>query len=201
MSYNPADKFCQPVDAIKISRRGPITDVTTLMLEHFRQQFARDGNPLHVWSAYQLARRRRVPCLREDGELDTMTCEPLPLPEWVADYLDRCAEALLAGTPPGPALGLAIKGGGHSKFKQLADRSRDGGIYSYIEFLMGLEREEVRPDHPILASWQRGEQGAAKLDLICEYIAEQTQHQGNAFSSKPLSSKTIRDLYFRLKPK
>ena len=47
-------------------------------IEVARDAYERDGNPLHVWSAYCEA--------RESGQ---------PLPEWVMTYLDRCAMALM----------------------------------------------------------------------------------------------------------
>jgi hypothetical protein len=174
-------------------------DVDQFIVAHLHQQFVEDGNPLHAWQAYQLSRRRRVPTILPDGELGLMVCEPLPVPAWVAEYFDQSAEALLSGMPPNRALKLKVRGG-HSKFRQLANDSRDVGIVSYVGFCMSLTSDDVTKDVRrsdwLFAPLLRGE---SKLDRICEHVAEETRRKGIRFSNTPLSAKTIRDLYFRLK--
>jgi len=158
--------------------------ITALFIEDLHKQFVKDDNPLHVWQAYQWSRR-----------------PPRPLPDWVADYFDHCAEALLGGLPPSHALRLATKGG-HSKFRQFADDSRDIGIFSYLDFCMSLTRDDLPDDYDdpdgLFGPLLRGE---TKLDRLCDDVAAETQRPRNGFDSKPLSAKTLRDLYFRLKPK
>jgi len=150
-------------------------DLTAFILEGLHRQFVEDANPLHVWWAYRFTRTTKS-----------------PVPEWVADYLEHCAEDLTAGAPPSRALRLATKGG-HSKFRQLATASRDTGIFSYVDFCMQLQPDDVEPPMPPLL------RGESHLDRICEHVAEETQRPTNGFSSKPMSTKTVRDIYYRLK--
>jgi hypothetical protein len=168
-------------------------DFRTFLLEHLHKDFLKDANPLHVWQAYQYWRRwRRLP-------------RALPaLPDWVAAYFDGCATALLQGKPPHQALGLATRGG-HSKFKQFADERRDMEIFSYLDFMNQLTRDDLLPEDARKLDWlfaPRRRGSKTKIDRICEHVAADMRRPDYArFSgiNKPLSAKTLRDLYFRMK--
>ena len=101
-------------------------------IEVAHDAYERDGNPLHVWSAYCEA--------RESGQ---------PLPEWVMTYLDRCAMALMdlvsasahgkSVTTPSTAIAEAFEmkrpgqGGRGSVFSKFTNRTWIfyGGMVAY----------------------------------------------------------------------
>ena len=167
----------------------PTFDITTYVIEHLHQKFLKDGHPLHVWQAYRWTRR-----------------PPRPLPDWVADYFNQCADALLAGIEAEKALGLHVKAG-HGKQRQFADAKRDFHIYSHVDQMMTLTRDDL-PDDEDLTKDQRAQvaklfpprlRGESKLDRICVRLARETQRKGNDWSSEPLEPRTIRNIYFRQK--
>jgi hypothetical protein len=149
--------------------------LTALILEGLHRDFLRDGNPLHVWSAWQMCRFR----WEENGPMFEH-----PLPEWCREYFDSCAADLMAGMSPSKALKLATKGG-HSKVRQYMNESRDIGIVSHLEFCMQLE-----DDAPLLP-------GESRLDRICERVSALTGTPDSRFSKTKLSLKRLRTLYFR----
>jgi len=196
------------------------TDITALVIDNLHRQFLKDKNPLHVWQAYQWSRR-----------------PPRPLPDWIAAYFDAAADALLYGTPPDTkrsstptlsemitfsatppaakppvglradkALGLATRGG-HSKHRQLANDSRDIGIFSILDARMQTTRDDL-PDDEDLTPDERAQvkrwfaptrRGETKLGLLCRELARETRRRDNGLSATPLSAATIQALYFRLK--
>jgi hypothetical protein len=158
-------------------------DSVGLIVEHLRREFVRSGNPLYAWRAYRVTRNRAFG-------------EPLPIPPWVAEYLDGCAEALLTGTKAPDALKLTTPGGGHSKHRQLADRDRNSELVSYIEFLIQADDAEVdRLCGPRL-------RGESKLAQVCKFVAQATKDRRNQFGVElPLSAATIENIYGERKKK
>jgi hypothetical protein len=134
------------------------------IVDHLRRRFEGDGNALYAWEALRLARRAQI-----------------PVPEWVATYLDACAQALLDGSKPAEALDLAVRGG-HGKLRQVQDHSRDIGIYSRIEFLQRCEANDFDPPDPTYPM---------TLDAILRQVAEENH----------ISFETARKIYHAHRPR
>ena len=108
--------------------------IATAFIEQNHGLYLQAANPIHVWRAYDLARRCRV-----------------PIPDWVLAYFDTVAKRLAA--PMGPrspkaiadALGLGTKGG-RSKTLQAETDQHHLDIIGRIEALNNLA--EYLSAHP-----------------------------------------------------
>lgn len=187
-------------------------DLTAHLIDTCRERFLKDGNPLHVWAAYRLARRKVVPRPGPSGfsplnvAPPARPLEPLPLPNWITEYLDLCADQLLDGDDPKEALLMWVPSG-HGHHSQLMNLERDENMTAFIDTLLSLEpadaieavksmqldREEVEDFIAVF------EQGRPTADHICVIVAAITERPGNPFSSKALSYEMVRSTYYRLK--
>src|SRR4051794_9929925 len=136
-------------------------DLDADILEHLHRQFLKKRNPLYAWEAYLLTRRRPDEVsIDERGEVDLTAGTPRPLPQWVAEYFDQCADALLYGECSEVALQLATRGGGHGKYRQWANESRNSEILEFVNFWMRLKRNEVSEEDIFLGPWKDEQRGA-----------------------------------------
>jgi hypothetical protein len=159
--------------------------LANFICEGLEKRFIEDRNPLYAWDAYQIARQAKV-----------------PVPDWVAVYLDACAQKLAAAIEPHVALGLSTKGG-HSKVAQKRSRDRDVGVFSRVEFLMGITPEDMSdpPETYRRLLDKKGLRGESRAERIFAHVARETAMRGHRYPGvkKPLSAKTVAAIYYRLK--
>lgn len=79
-------------------------------------------NPTAAWEAFLFARRAGV-----------------DVPNWVMAYLDNCAHGIVAGNPPGEALGLTMEKGEHSKQSRLTGESDNLALAQSAQILRDMD--------------------------------------------------------------
>ena len=123
-------------------------------IEQDGDQYKRTNNAVYVWRAYRTARAADV-----------------PIPEWVFQYFDRCALAIL-GRPMNArtalrALELKAGGGGPSAARRAATADRDRDIVIHVDY--------------------RKAHGDAAILAIFDTVAEMSG----------ISSERVRDIYYQ----
>jgi hypothetical protein len=117
-------------------QRKALSEIAT---RGYRAAFHRTLNGVHAWLGYSTARRLR-----------------LPVPEWVAKYLDDCAADILASdgtrtpTAIADALSLRTKGGGKSARARAKTSLRQLSVAEYVLCRIGTAKTGT-PDELIFA--------------------------------------------------
>jgi hypothetical protein len=162
----------------------------TAMAAHFLDReyvpYLKTSNPIHAWQAYRIARKCGV-----------------PLPAWVLDYFDRCAEKVIIATDNtqiAQAVELAQKGGGASKTRQAKKNARNFDIVS--RFLSLKERpthDEIRASAAEAPKAVRTAVDAMLRDAIDvrDNDTSLMQQVGEEFD---LSADSVRDIIYDLIP-
>jgi len=141
--------------------------VATYRLPKLQHHYQETGNPLFIWEAYQETRKAL-----------------LPIPGWVAEYLDQVAERAITVEQYSPEVTEYIMG-----FRKTPDGPGTGGGASLIKQRKTYSRKMNTIIHAIFMKKGRPEMS---LDDICNFLANEMQ-EGDGID---ITGDTIKKWYY-----